>query len=272
MIRVQNKDIIFCKSCVESNQRFIGSIQHFDTKKSVRQTTSFEDGICGACRYFKTKKDINWQEREKELIDILDQHRKKNGDYDVLIPGSGGKDSIYLSYILKNKFNMHPLTVTWAPHIYTDIGWHNFKAWQKMGFDNELHTPNPKVHQKITSLAFRNLLHPFQPFAIGQHNLAPKLAVEKKINLIIYGDATFERAVGGNIYGVTGKKNTALFTSDNEDLYFGGVHLSELPKYDISKNDIKPYLPIESDLIKNFPLTVLNLPYYINYNPQNKCA
>ena len=50
-----------------------------------------------------------------------------------------------------------------------------------MGFDNELHNSNPKVHQKLTYLSFENLLHPFQPFAIGQHNLAPKLAVEKKL-------------------------------------------------------------------------------------------
>ena len=75
-----------------------------------------------------------------------------------------------------------------------------------MGFDNELHTPNPKVHQKLTYLSFKNLQDPFQPFAIGQHNLAPKLAVEKKINLIIYGDAVFERAVGGNINAIPGKK------------------------------------------------------------------
>ena len=86
---------------------------------------------------------------------------------------------------------MHPLTVTWAPDIYTDIGWHNFKAWQKMGFDNEL-TPNPKVHQKLTYLSFKNLLHPFQYIAIGQHNLAPKLGSrELKINLIIYGRCSF---------------------------------------------------------------------------------
>ena len=269
MPNVESKKILFCKKCGESNQRYVGSIQHFDTKKSVRQTTTFDDGICGACKYFETKKRINWEEREKELIEILNSHRKKNGDYDILIPGSGGKDSVYLSYILKHKYKMNPLTVTWAPHIYTDIGWHNFKSWLKIGLDNELHTPNPRVHQKITYLAFKNLLHPFQPFALGQHNLAPKLAVEKKIKLIIYGDAGFEKAVGGNVYGITGKKNKALYTTNNDDIYFGGVHISELSKYNISKNDIKPYLPIRSELIEEFPLTVLNLPYYLNYNPQS---
>ena len=263
------KDIIFCKKCVESNQRFIGSIQHSDTKNSVRQRTNFEDGICGACKYFEEKKKIDWKSREEELQSILEKFRKNDGSYDVLIPGSGGKDSIYLSYVLKKKYKMNPLTVTWAPHIYTDIGWHNFKAWINMGFDNELHTPNPIVHKKLSRLAFKNLLHPFQPFVLGQQNLAPRVAIEKKIKLIIYGDAYFEKGVGGNIYGITGVKNKALYSTTNKNLYFSGVHISELKKYDITKNDIKPYLPLKLEDVEKANLTVLNLPYYLKYNPQD---
>jgi|TARA_B110000027_G_scaffold28339_1_gene31097 N-acetyl sugar amidotransferase len=269
MEKISNSKIIFCKKCVESNQRYIGSIPFADTKTSIKQRTSFEDEICGACKYFEQKKTINWKSRENELIKILDKHRKSNGDYDVLIPGSGGKDSIFLSHVLKYKYKMNPLTVTWSPHIYTDIGLHNLRAWQEMGFDNELHTPNPKVHKKLTQLAFKNLLHPFQPFVIGQHNLAPKLAIEKKIKLIVYGDASFERGVGGNVYSISGIKNNALFTADISDLYFGGVHISELKKFGISAHDIKPYLPLNKDEIEIKDLTVLNLPYYNNYNPQD---
>ena len=261
--------VIFCTKCVESNQRYMGSIQHLDTKDNFKQRTSLEDGVCGACKYFEQKKNINWQDREKELVEILDKHRKTDGSYDVLLPGSGGKDSIFLSHILKYKYKMNPLTITWAPHIYTDIGWHNFKAWQRMGFNNELHTPNPLIHKKLTKLAFTNLLHPFQPFVIGQTYLAPKLALEKKIDLIIYGDAYFEKGVGGNLYNISGHKNKALFYSNSEDLYFGGVHISELEKYDISKRDLFPYLPLKNKEDEINKLTVLNLPFYLNYNPQS---
>ena len=261
--------VIFCKKCVESNQRYMGSIQHLDTKDNFKQRTSLEDGVCGACKYFDQKKNINWQDREKELVEILNKHRKKDGSYDVLLPGSGGKDSIFLSHVLKYKYKMNPLTVTWAPHIYTDIGWYNFKAWQRMGFNNELHTPNPLIHKKLTKLAFKNLLHPFQPFVIGQTYLAPKLALEKKIDLIIYGDAYFEKGVGGNLYNISGHKNKALFYSKSEDLYFGGVHISELEKYDILKSDLFPYLPLKNKEEEINKLTVLNLPFYLNYNPQS---
>ena len=56
---------------------------------------------------------------------------KKNGDYDCIVPGSGGKDSLYASWYLKHQFGMNPLTITWAPHIYTDWGRQNFKMVKK---------------------------------------------------------------------------------------------------------------------------------------------
>jgi hypothetical protein len=67
--------------------------------------------------------------------------RSQSG-YDCLLPGSGGKDSFYASHILKTRFGMHPLTVTWAPHVYTEWGWKNFQSWLHAGFDNYLMTPN----------------------------------------------------------------------------------------------------------------------------------
>ena len=60
---------------------------------------------------------------------------------------------------------MNPLTVTWSPHLYTDIGFKNFQNWLHIGgFDNYLFTPNGKIHRKLTQLVYTNLLHPFQPF------------------------------------------------------------------------------------------------------------
>ena len=57
---------------------------------------------------------------------------------------------------------MNPLTVTWAPHIYTDWGWRNFKRWIHSGMDNYLMTPNGKVHRLLTRLSTELLFHPFQ--------------------------------------------------------------------------------------------------------------
>jgi len=146
-------EVKYCKKCVESNQRFIGSVPHADTESSKKDTIVFdEEGVCGACGYFEKKKTIDWNQREQEFKDLLARHKRDDGYYDVLIPGSGGKDSCFTSHILKNEYGMNPLTVTWAPHMYTDIGWKNFQSWIHSGFDNILFTPNGKVHRKLTRL------------------------------------------------------------------------------------------------------------------------
>ena len=78
-----------------------------------------------------------WQrERQFQLIgrtraaleELCANHRRSDGHYDCVVPGSGGKDSFFASHILKNKFDMNPLTVTWAPNIYTEWGWRNFNV------------------------------------------------------------------------------------------------------------------------------------------------
>ena len=69
---------------------------------------------------------IDWVSREKELAELCNKYRKNNGEYDCIVGGSGGKDSVFQSHILKYKYKMNPLTVTWAPHLYTDIGWKKF--------------------------------------------------------------------------------------------------------------------------------------------------
>ena len=83
---------------------------------------------------------------------------------------------------------MHPLTVTWAPHIHTDWGWKNFQSWIHAGFDNLLTTPNGRVHRLLTRLAVENIFHPFQPFILGQKQLAPKMSALHGIPLVFYGE------------------------------------------------------------------------------------
>ena len=104
----------YCISCTISNQR--------------PRITFDSNGICSACNFADYKKNtINWDQREEELRILLDKHRRGNGEYDVLVPCSGGKDAAQLAHKLKYEYDMNPLTVTWAPHIYTTIGFENIQ-------------------------------------------------------------------------------------------------------------------------------------------------
>ena len=148
-------EVAFCKKCVISNQRPNSAVEYQHTKDSKKATINFDsNGICDACNLAKRKKEtIDWLERETQLKELCDKHRKNDGSYDCIVPGSGGKDSFYASHILKTKYGMHPLTVTWAPHVYTDWGWKNFQSWIHAGHDNYLMTPNGRIHRLLTRLS-----------------------------------------------------------------------------------------------------------------------
>ena len=78
------------------------------------------------------KKKINYKEREKKLLRLLENIEANMENLIVLFQGVG-KDSCYASHILKYKYGMNPLTVTWPPTMYTDYGLENFKNWLKFG-------------------------------------------------------------------------------------------------------------------------------------------
>ena len=131
--------------------------------------------------------------KEAQLKKILEKYRSKNGSYDCIVPGSGGKDSVFQAEILKKKYNMNPLTVTFSPIMYTDIGMKNFHNWSSFGnVNNILFSPSGSTYGKLSRLAFENLLHPFQPFVFGQRHYASHIAKILKIPLIFIGESFTE--------------------------------------------------------------------------------
>ena len=264
------KDIQFCKTCVISNQRPSSTVEFRNKPNAKKQAINFDsDGICDACRVRDTKSKINWEARHLELQELCDKYRSSDGSYDCLVPGSGGKDSFQQAHILKYKYGMNPLTCTWAPHIYTPWGLKNHQSWIHAGFDNILFTPNGRVHRLITRLAVENLFHPFQPFVLGQKNLAPKIASQYNIPLIFYGE---NEAEYGNPRAdmSSAKRSWDYFTAGNEDeIYLGGTSLSELRELGLKPGDWDPYMPINPDKIAASGIEVHYLGYYIKWHPQS---
>lgn len=265
------QEVKFCKRCVISNQRPNSAVEFKHTAASKKETINFDsEGICDACRLAERKHhEIKWDEREKQLVELLAKHRRTDGRYDVLVPGSGGKDSVYAAYMLKYKYGMNPLTVTWAPHVYTDWGWKNHQAWIHAGFDNYLCTPNGRVHRLLTRLAVETIFHPFQAFMFGQKFLAPKMAAMFDIPLVFFGE---NEAEYGNPIGDSEKatRDFAYFSSaDKSSVYLGGVSVKDLTsQFGIHESELNPYLPADPDLLKKKAVEVHYLGYYLKWHPQ----
>jgi N-acetyl sugar amidotransferase len=265
------EEVIFCKKCVMSNQRPSSYPEFKHTRDRITPTLHIgPDGICDACRYAEKKEEIDWAKREQELHKLLDQYRRDDGEYDCICPGSGGKDSIYAAYLLKYKYGMHPLTVTWPPLLYTDYGWQNFRNWIEIGgFDNITFKPNGRVHKLLTRLSIENLLHPFQTFILGQKNLAPKIAATYKIPLIFYGESEAEY---GNPLAETDtslRDNSYHTMQDISEIYLSGVSVPYLmDKHHLSLNDLAPYLPADYRKLEESKIEVHYLGYYVKWTPQ----
>lgn len=265
--------VVFCKTCVISNQRPRSAVEFKSQKEDKKETIAFgDDGICDACRFAQYKESaIDWEKREKELVALCDKFRSHDGRYDCIVPGSGGKDSAFASHILKYKYGMNPLTVTWAPHLYTPIGWENFQQWMHVGgLDNVLFTPNGRAHRLLTKLAFENLLHPFQPFIIGQKYVGPKFALQYKVPLVFYGENQAE--YGNKIEENDRPTMKEEFFSEDvsiDSLFLGGVSASELVERKLlSRGDLSPYLPAPHDEIQKLGVQTHYLGYYLRWDPQ----
>lgn len=266
------QDVLFCSRCVISNQRPNSAVEFTHTKETKKETIAFNsENICDACRLAEEKKTaINWEEKEKELQALCDKHRKSDGSYDCLVPGSGGKDSFYAAHVLKYKYGMHPLTVTWAPHMYTEWGWKNFQSWIHAGFDNYLCTPNGRVHRLLTRLSVDNLFHPFQAFILGQKNLAPKMSILHDIPLVFYGEneAEYGNPIGDNSSAV---RDWSYFSMDDKSkIFLGGVSVRELlSDYGMEENDLSAYMPANPEDIEKTGMEVHYLGYYLKWHPQS---
>jgi N-acetyl sugar amidotransferase len=265
-------DVKFCKKCVISNQRPNSAVEYKHDANSKKTTIGFnEDGVCDACLTAELKNSvIDWGSREKELRELCERYRSKDGSYDCIVPGSGGKDSFYAAHKLKYEYGMHPLTVTWAPNLYTEWGQRNFTKWIQAGFDNELTTPSGLTHRILTRVAVDRLFHPFQAFMFGQKSLAPKVAARYGIKLVFFGE---NEAEYGNPIGDmnSAERDWKYFTeTDRDKIFLGGASLEELKgDFGISGSDLNPYLPADPNRLAEVGVQVHYLGYYLKWHPQS---
>jgi len=253
LIRLYNlpEKVKFCKKCTISNQR--------------PRITFDANGVCSACNYNEFKRNnIDWKIREAELHTLCEKHRKVNGEYDVIVPCSGGKDGSFVAHQLKYHYGMNPLAVTWAPLKATKIGRQNLDAFIASGFSHIMGTPNPLVTRKLTNLSFKHLGDPFQPFIYGQTNFPLHMAVKHNVQLIMYGE-NGEVEYGGDM------KNALRPTRDIQDHdshYFSGLPPEFWIEHGVSMIDLYPFMaPKFEDIVKN-RTEIHFLGYYKMWDPQ----
>ena len=265
------RKVIFCKKTLISNQRPTSSIEFYHNKKSKKKTLFIDKNqISDSWKYSRRKKKINYKKREKELLNLLEKYRSNNRHYDCIVPGSGGKDSCYATHILKYKYGMNPLTVTWPPILYTNYGKINFNNWlSESRVDNISAKRDEETMKILTKLSIENLMHPFQTFMLGQKIFAAKMALKYKIPLVFFGENEAEHGnpIADNNSSLRDK---SYFTQKNIDkLYLGGVKIKNLINfYKLKQKNLDIFLPPYQNEIDQQKIEVHYLGYYLKWVPQ----
>jgi N-acetyl sugar amidotransferase len=256
-------EVKYCKKCVMSNQR--------------PRIIFNKDGVCSACLNTVNYKDkVNWSDRERQLNELLSKHRRSDGSYDVIVPSSGGKDSALVAHQLKYKYGMNPLTVTWAPLRYTDIGFKNYQSLCDSGIPNFLYMPNGIVHRKLARLCFEELGDAFHIFVLGQSFFPFHMALKHNISLVMYGE-NGEAEYAGNPELVDSpfvsfeKWNSAFHKGSKLDelIKYGTDNKDYMNEDDFSYSDLEYYTPPSIDKLKDLEVKGMHyFGFYKKWSPQ----
>ena len=223
-----------------------------------------EDGVCSACQNFEARSEIDWQERKRALVNILEQYRVKNGsNYDCIVPVSGGKDS-HFQVIKLLELGFNPLCVTATTDSLSEIGRRNIENLKSLGVDYLEVTVNPQVRRRINRLALTQIGDISWPEHVTIFTIPVRIATQVNIPLIIWGENS-QNEYGGP---VTASDDRVLNRRWLEE--FGGLlglRVSDLiGQADIKAKDLIQYqYPSDEDL-QRVGVTGLFLGYFIPWD------
>jgi len=218
----------------------------------TRPGSIFDDEeVCQACRNYERRTAINWEERQKQLRELCDKHRREDGYYDCVIPVSGGKDSHFLVHSMKEELGMNPLLITVGdPFTKTEAGMRNYRnLGDTFGCDHILFNLSIDLFRRVTRTAFEEFGEPLRFVEAAIYTVPTKMAMQFGIPLVVYGEnSAYE-------YGTTDTDNhsameTILRIFDSIDIDFWlqrGVSRKEV-------NAITPPTKEELDAVQPEPI------------------
>lgn len=231
-----------------------------------------EDGVCSACVAAEEKdKGIDWVQREKEFHEIINYYRRPQGDfgYDCLIPVSGGKDSTYQAYFMKEVCGMNPLCVCFETTAVTEVGQKNLDNLSKMGMDVIHFKKNSEVYKKMVIESFKRVGDEMWPNHIGIFTIPVLIAVKFNIPLIVWGENSQQEYGGPNIDSV---KNRVLNRKWLEE--FGGLLGNRIQDMiginGITEKELTPYFYPSDEEIETVGVTGIFLGSYFFWDARKQ--
>ena len=204
----------------------------------TRPGSIFDDkGVCQACINYEKRKTIDWEERRKQLRKLCDKYRREDGYYDCVIPVSGGKDSHFLVYTMKEEMGMNPLLITVGdPFTKTEAGLRNYRnLGDTFGCDHILFDLSIDLFRRVTRIAFEELGNPLRFVEAAIYTVPIKMAIQFGIPLIVYGEnSAYE-------YGTTDRESYSAMETISR--IFKSIDMDFWLQRRISRKEVNAIIP-----------------------------
>ncbi len=176
-----------------------------------------EKGVCSICTNYK-KIQYKGVEVLKEMLEPL---KRKNGEPDIIIPLSGGRDSTFTLHYVKTEMGMNPVAYTYDWGMVTELARRNIsRITARLGVEHILVSANINkkrrfIRQNVNAWLRRPRLGTVPLFMAGDKQFFYYANVLKKqlgVNALLFGMNPLELAgfkVG--FAGVNEKKNQERF-------------------------------------------------------------
>lgn len=221
-----------------------------------------ENGLCPACEWADIKKkEINWNTRRKELEELCDAVKGK-GQWDCIVPVSGGKDSTYVADKMKNEFGLNVVTITVTPPLETRLIQKNLARFLEKGFSNIKLTPDPEIMRKINKRCFIGQGRPLNGWTSCVNAAMFRFATYFHIPLVMFGEE------GETEYGGTIKlRYVPYYDMDFAIQVYTEGNDPRRYLFDYSEGDLRLWLyPDENDM-RRADFKVAHLSYYEDWDP-----
>ncbi len=152
-----------------------------------------ENGVCNGCLAHDEKKIIDWDAREKILLELLEKYRGKGDPWDCIVPFSGGKDSAFTLFMMKRHYGMNPLAVTFNYGWMRDVGKHNLDVVSKgLAADHVMYTPGDELIRKLSRISLEMFGDQCWHCHAGVGAFPVQIAVKYKIPLVVWSESPAE--------------------------------------------------------------------------------
>jgi len=209
------------------------------------------------------KASLDWGARESELNALLDQYRRTDGEFDCLVPVSGGKDGSYVAYNLKHKHGMNPLCVTVTPALPLKLGEDNLRAFVESGYNHISINPAHGVMRALNRRGFVEMGFPYYGWLIAIQAAPVRIACQFGIGLIFYGEDG-EVEYGGS---TETDKNPIYDVNYMTRIYLEGGYQRVLEGSGLDEKDLGLFRFPSEDVLERAPVQITHWSYFENWDP-----